>query len=369
MKIKFKLFDIYILLITFFKGLGATADNKMYILVFLVGCVAIAMKLIQESFTLRELLYMGSILAIGVMTYVVGKEDAVLFTGIALCGLKGVNAERIIRLSFWSCFVAFSIMILSTTLGIVENQVELFWRTDGFIDRYFFGYDHPNTAHLIFAILSIQALYLYGRQFKPVLYVLILFTNGMLYQYTYSRTGMIMVVISVAFAVLLCFKYTKRAFMFVFQRVHLIILGVCIALGLLYARIPAMQYLDTLVSGRLQYFYKILQQAPPILGVKEYASINIDNGYLALLYHGGLLAFCWFGFFILKSTRRLVREKRYWDFFLVVCFALFSLTESFLYSISLNISLIFIGEELFRRRISHVTADDIHTDIQQGGTP
>lgn len=41
MKTKIKLFDIYVFLITLFKGFGAESNNKGYVLAFVIGCMHI----------------------------------------------------------------------------------------------------------------------------------------------------------------------------------------------------------------------------------------------------------------------------------------------------------------------------------------
>ena len=108
--------------------------------------------------------------------------------------------------------------------------------------------------------------------------------------------------------------------------------------------------LDELLSGRIYYTYQMLTtQIPPLLGQLEYAGIMIDNSYIALIYHSGCLACIWFFYYILRSAQKLQVENRYNECYLLTCFAIYGLSESFFSSISLNISLIFINEVLFSR--------------------
>lgn len=51
MKTKIKLFDIYVFLITLFKGFGAESNNKGYVLAFVIGCIAIVTKMARERYT------------------------------------------------------------------------------------------------------------------------------------------------------------------------------------------------------------------------------------------------------------------------------------------------------------------------------
>lgn len=65
MKTKIKLFDIYVFLITLFKGFGAESNNKGYVLAFVIGCIAIVTKMARERYTTKELMAVLSIFLIG----------------------------------------------------------------------------------------------------------------------------------------------------------------------------------------------------------------------------------------------------------------------------------------------------------------
>lgn len=55
MKTKIKLFDIYVFLITLFKGFGAESNNKGYVLAFVIGCIAMdATAKYMESYYLNR---------------------------------------------------------------------------------------------------------------------------------------------------------------------------------------------------------------------------------------------------------------------------------------------------------------------------
>ena len=52
MKIKVKLFDIYVFLIALLKGFGLDSGDLIYFIAFVIGCAAIATKMVHEKYLL-----------------------------------------------------------------------------------------------------------------------------------------------------------------------------------------------------------------------------------------------------------------------------------------------------------------------------
>ena len=244
--------------------------------------------------------------------------------------------------------LAFLIMIVGSSTGVIENEIVQFWRDDSYIYRNKFGYAHPNTAHIIFTILSFLFLYVYGEKVNVLTYFAVLTCNNLLYSFTYSRTGMIMTIVAVLLSAAIHFENIRKLFMCGFGYIYYVLFAVSIVAGLLYNRSAFVEALDELLSGRIRYTYQVLTtQLPPLFGQLEYAGITIDNSYIALIYHSGCLACIWFSYYVLRSAQKLQAENKYNECFLLTCFAIYGLAESFFASISLNISLIFINEVLF----------------------
>ena len=348
MKLKVKLYDIYIVTITFMKAIGLTADSKLYLLALVFGCAVVFMKVCMEKYRPKELLGMIVIVAIGILNLVVARGTSVLTTAIALCGLKNVDSDRIIKISFWTRLVGFLLMIILSTTGVIENKVIQFWREDGYISRSLFGYEHANTAHMIFAINVLLALYLYGPKMRLAHYALLMVCNQWLYFYTGSRTGWV-----VAWASIICYLLTtsKKAQPVVlrcFRHSYILLAALTLVLGLGYGRIDFVTKLNTLMTGRLNYISRILsEEAVTLFGKTEYQSIIVDNGWIKLLYMGGLFVFLWFSYYITKAQKRLYQQYRTRELFLITCFLIYNMAESFIDAFSLNVSLVFIGELMF----------------------
>ena len=124
-----------------------------------------------------------------------------------------------------------------------------------------------------------------------------------------------------------------------------------LAVGYSYGYIPQVHILDKLLTGRVYFANQLLtRHVPKLLGSTVYNQYVItDSGYLALLYHCGVLACLWMSYCLIKLTHKLYAERRYRELFFMSYFMVYGLTEGFFPSVSVNVSLIFIGEVIFNK--------------------
>lgn len=367
MKLKVRPFDLYIFLITLFKGFGASADDKLYVAAFVLGCFAVFMKMIQEKYTRSEFLSMLFIVVVGVADFLFGDTTTILFTAVAICGMKNVDSERLIKIVFWTRLVSFVLMILGCVIGVIDENVMEFYRLGAILDRHDLGYGHPNIAHMAFTIIVLLMLYLYGRKMKVVHYIGLIICNYLLFNFTYSRTGFLLANLSIVFWVALQFPKMRKALMQYGKHAYIVMFLFSIAVGLLYGHVGYLDELDEMLSGRINYLSYILKNfAPPVIGSNKFNSfVNIDNGYIAMLYQGGLLAFGWISYYVVKLVMLVCKGNRIREFFLINCFVMYSFTESFFPSISVNISLLILGEVIFKKgRYCEKTTNNSNTYIQ-----
>lgn len=367
MRFRVSLFNVYFVLITLLKSFGADAGTVAYVIAFLIGCMAIAMKMLRERYTKSEMLSMLFILGIGLLNFLIGRSTTILFTAITICGLKNVDIDRTIRLAFWTRLTGFLCMILGSLLGIIENSAIDFYRSGRWIERYAFGYKHPNTAHMALAILILLALYLFESKMRPVHYIALLGINYFFYRFTYSRTGFFVVIISVALFACTRTVHLRNAVMRILRHSYWVLFAITVLGGLLYGKVRVLYGVNGLLTGRVNYIHKLFKLfLPPLVGSQIYNNyVNIDNGYIAMLYEGGVLAFLWISYYVTKVIKRLYDTKEYTGFMLMISFIIYNMAESFYPSISVNISLLLIGRVLFQSGGSRVRSpiDNFHADI------
>lgn len=367
MKLGNVLYYIFFFLLTLFKALGYASDDGAYLIVYLFGCMAVFLKIYSEKYTAREWIAMALIVAIGLMNWLIGGFTTILATAIALCGLKNIETQKLIRLSFWTRLLVLLSMIFLSVTGIIENEYREFYRNGEFIHRYLFGFGHPNTPQMEFAIVALLAIYIYGNRMKLVHYVLIGLGNQALFGYTYSRTGYLIVWVGMLLYFVLHNLHTRRISAALLKYLYVLIPTLTVALGLLYGTVEHVDLLDTLMTGRIRYVHEVLTEGlPPLFGTERYQELILDNGYMRLLYNGGILAFGWFSYHMMRISHRITTQKRYGDLFLIASFAIIGISESILDVMAVNVSLVFLGELIFPKKIVAADRSPIPYDIRMG---
>lgn len=364
MQIKVGLFDIYIFLIALCKGIGLNSGSITYIAIFVTGSVLILVKMFHERYYPYELLSMAFVTIVGLLDYLIGHTTTIFFTAVAICGLKNVDANRTVKIVFWTRLICFAFMLLGSAFGLIDNTPLLFWRDGIVLNRYSFGHGHPNAAHMAFAVIFMMLLYLYGAKMKAFHFCILLAASYLLYQFTYSRTGFLMTVLCIA--VFICAKVRKLQKLLVYAGRYLywIFFAVTLATGLLYGKVNILYTINYWLTGRIYYNHMLLTTSfPSLIGRPLTDAIIIDNGYLFMLYEGGMLVFLWISYYTRRVIKKAEYEREYAKIALVVCFMIYAMTERFYPSISVNVSLIFFGEVLFGRRKDEIP-DHIHPNLQ-----
>lgn len=352
MKTKVGLFGIFFFLITLFKGFGAESNSNWYFFAFVLGCIAVGTKVRQDKFTVGEIRALSILVVVGLLDFVIGRSTTILFTAIAFCGLKKCDTNHLIKIAFWTRLVTFITLVFVSVTGIIKNNILLFWRNGAIINRYSFGYSHPNMAQASLTIIIILCLYLYGEKFHMRHYVFIIAIDYAFYRFTYSRTGFLIGIVCIFFDFAIKNGKIRKFLMQIFKNCYWLFFVISILGGLLYGKISLLSKLDAILTGRIQYISILLKTTiPPLIGSNKYnVLVNIDNGYIALLYEGGLIAFIWFSYYITRTIKKAYRDENYKKFFLILDFMLYAMTESFFPSIAVNVSLLFVGDILFNKK-------------------
>ena len=351
MKIKVKLFDIYVFLIALLKGFGLDSGDPVYFIAFVVGCAAIVIKMMHEKYVLSELIALGSLLLFAGLNFVICGSTQVLFTAIAICGLKNVDIKRVITISFWVRITAYVLVVVVYLLGFAEENTVQFVRNGAYVTRHMFCYSHPNLAHFMFATIVVQGLYLYNGKMNILRYLILLLVNYGLYVLTYSRTGFYSVIIGTVLFALVRYNKLSALIKWGAKNSFIILFALTLVTGFLYDDLVILQKIDKVLTGRLYYNNIVLSNyTPNLFGLDFAKGIILDSGYLSLLFNGGILVFAWFLYFLYKLHNKLYQENRIMELTLILCFMIYCFTESLLTSVSVNVSLFLLADVVFKSK-------------------
>ena len=214
-----------------------------------------------------------------------------------------IGIKKVLKIDFVCRFFVFLCIILLAQIGIISNG-NIIDGSSGRL-RYALGFSNPNSVSQIVLALLIEVLILNGGQLfrKNVMFVVL--TSGVITFFSRSRTAIALVVtlLVVNMIVSKCKKQILRfplikMFFFLIPIVCLI-LSYWIVKRYLINPDELIQYLDTIMSGRIHfaaYYFQhfpingfgnnfITQQSIGSTVTTNYGAL--DNGYLSLLVRFG----------------------------------------------------------------------------------
>ena len=354
MKIKtVYLFYIFILINTFFKGIGLDNDSKIYLIGLIIGVFALGEKLLNDKYTRKELILIASSLLVGIATFLITKTPTLLLTCLCLSGMKNVDTNDVFKKMYYVRIVSFFAIIALSLLGIIENEKISMWRNGEVSERYSLGFEHPNMLHLTFFLLI--ALYVYNNYEKLTIfhYGVITGLNLILYHFSVSRTGMIVTMLLIVLGVVSKFKKLNKIIVKLPIIIFIVLLMFSFATGMLYGKIGFMDRVNDILTGRVAYSHYYLQTYGFSLfgnNIKNDTNASFDNGYLYMYIQFGIIGLAYLSILYLKIFKKIIREFDIKKAILSICFLIYIFTESFSPNIFMNIILLFAADTIFIKK-------------------
>ena len=335
--------------LSFLKGIGLASSSKVYLIIYSMVVFLILLKFFQGSFKRREVLILLSLLVCGLLDFLFGKETTILFSAIGLLTLKDEKLDRIIKVMFWTRLFAFLLMIVLPICGVIPMNTLLFYRNGEYINRYAFGYVHPNLVHSTFGLLVLLFIYSYYEKINLPLVVFIEFLNYSLEKFTFSRTGFLIIsLIMIVFLIIKKYKKAEHALPKILNLALFVIILVSFSLALMYNKVGFVKEIDILLTGRIRYMnimfteYKI-----PLFKHQIYTDINFDNGFCDLLFNGGLFAFFIILILQVKTNKFIKKNNMIKQSVITLFMFIYCFTESYYMSFLMNPSLLFFSYIIF----------------------
>lgn len=345
---------IYFALISLCKSLNMTQDNMLYVVLYVVGTICVFIKIINESYTLKELLSMCFLVLVTAIIAFVGKNLTALYFAISIISLKNTNIKNVLKVLFVTKLIGFSLLFTGSLLGIIENNAYIMDREIiGITARYSFGYLHPNITHMHFLTIIILFYYLYKNKTNLMLDFILLVLNYLLYTYTYSRTSFYISTLFLFYHIIIRFKPNIKSFCVYFSKYSFFIFfALSIALAMLWPTSMFVREIDRVLTGRIYYTFIMLERySIPLIGGNLIAStINYDNGYFGLLYQCGMIFTVYLLFYMFKLTKKYTYEKKEDELIILFFMSLLGFTENIIYTPVVNFSILFLADVIFPKK-------------------
>lgn len=311
-------------------------EGKLFQLTFLLCAIKVAM----TKYTNKEWGLIVGFLVLGAVSYFATERNEIIRIVMFVAAAKGVDIKRILKYTFYVTLVGvFILMMLSAFDVLGWNYVESDFDGDGpegVMRRYCFGLGHPNALHCMYFCLILLAVYLYFEKITYVGYALIIVSNIILYCFTESKTGVIIVMFTICTA--LFFKiyekgrFQKRVYI---SGVFILLAMVCISiLDAIYGwNALIFKYLDNFLTGRLGV-------AEYLGGIKSWTLFSnpnniefFDMGYIRLFYWYGIIPTVIYIWVIVRFIRYCSRKNDFLSYLVILVMAIYTFFEAHFVSV------------------------------------
>lgn len=258
-----------------------------------VAFALLCVKILMTKYDYMQLAIMALSGMLGIISYYTCGDEYVIRAVVFVAAAVGVNKIRNLRIVFWGTIAGSVIIILLALLGICGEVVDVRHYGRGIVEaRYCLGFNHANNVHcMMWYIITIFLLF--RRSISKTGIIVCMLGNVILYYFTRSRTGLLLVFITLLGVV--CVRYFDK----IFNRVVLLILVlielVAALVMTMYAAIylainlPVISFVDKLLTGRLEMVseraYVQLWRVFPTTAV----SSDVDNAFAGITYSYGII--------------------------------------------------------------------------------
>ena len=350
---------IYWLILLIGKGLGFSSADEIFRNMVFIAIPFVAIKLLISKWTKKDLIICISFNVLGILIWFFSKDADILLTTLTITACKDENLYNLLKLSFWVKGIMFVIVTSLAILGVTDMQLDPRYYSSSVFDvRYALGYGQPNTAQYTLFIIIVLAVLCYHKKMNIFHYSILLSYSIFIYQYTDSRTGIIM---SVAF--LLFTYYAERKSGFVLRSIlkicgeYAYIIGAIISFTIcfMFIKIPLLSSFGTLSSRFKTGTSTLLNNNISFFGIPN---IETDFGYINILYGSGLIFFIVFLIGMTQLNKKFIKQNMYIETITLIIYAIYTLAESYSSSILMNVSLLFLTWAIFPKSKYAFECDD-----------
>ncbi len=165
------LYYIYVLGLFAATSMGLNSGSKLYVIIFVVGMLAVLIKILLGVYSGKEILGMLAVLGLFIVVYLRNGDRTLLMSFIAIAGVKDIDLKRLFKVALPVRFVLIGLTMSAAALGLIENRL-VFESKDssyfGLADRAIYGYGFEYANHAFWGIftIAILALVVYGEKIK-----------------------------------------------------------------------------------------------------------------------------------------------------------------------------------------------------------
>lgn len=345
---------LFFSILFFAKALGFYDGQIIFKLCLVSAAFFVFVKIILTEYGIKEFIAITALAFLGAVIYRNSGEKSALIFLVMMIGFKNISLERIMKIGLTVWGLGFGIMVLKSMAGIGDEIVMAHHKFGIDILRRGLGYTHPNVLHVSYAILVTLVLFVIeDNQSRIRSYVWLLVGNVVIFLYSVSYTGFLLV----SFFVFFNIYFTYRKKISILEKVLIQSIFPVSVLFSLFAPVwvepdtPLFNFLNKVLNSRFYASRLYLQENPlTLFGSRISASHTyaLDSSYVTLLIYGGLILFLLVCAGYAHAIYVGMKRKNVKELSMLLSFSIAGVIEPFLFNLSFkNLSLLIIASYLY----------------------
>lgn len=281
-----------------------------------------------------------------------GHDDDLIIAAIAIYALRGSDISKLVK-----CYAAVMLLffVLVTGYSIITGEnigiYEEFRAGKGYEYRYTFGFIHPNSLQGMYMRLVCGLILTdWGFDRRKIKYLLFEIGNIILFLFSDSRTGFIVLTVVLLFSFCSDFfiqKFNRQAFLYGVSAINFGAVLFTIFASVFYKKFEILDQISRLVTGRFDFANRFLSRFPislfgcEINFVDQWGKILVlDCGIIHTLLHYGLIIFVVTFIIYRQGIRRIWEHHNYTGMIVVMGFTIYSVLENIYFNIFVNLGFV-----------------------------
>ncbi|MBB1545265.1 MAG: hypothetical protein HG454_003755 [Clostridiales bacterium] len=309
-------------------------DPNIYTNLTIIGLISISfLILIQKKFSRSEIIKVIILFLFGCAAYynsaVIDIFVATIFAMLYVREKDGI--KDFIKIFTYTSIILYVITILLFLLGFLENVASQRYVNEYLVERNSLGFMHVNAPFLHFVPIVLGLIYINREKsatYKFITIIVVDIISIVLYNYTLSRTGAIIIIILNIIMIFQKYILNNKVIKYVFKYAF-------ITLGIFLTFYIAYQFGNDFTEGSLN---KMLSFRPRLaldaintynikpLGNVFEERIVLDSLYLRVLLGAGYISYMFYTYFQIKTFKYIEKDK--YLYLILIVFSIYQLFEN-----------------------------------------
>lgn len=323
----------------------------------IISIIPLAVSINYRKYKLKDIAILGMLFILGVLVYYFSKDWSVIKIVLILATIKERNIRKIIKCSFYVCFIlTFMTIISSLIFDIGKVYIIKDFGRDDLETRFCFGFNHPNQFHNTITYLIITYMYIKNDKLKINNIAILSVINIIAYIFSASRTGLLITFVAIIVNTIFYNMRTTKDNVLskLIQCIYIGIIAFQVIIVMLYGEIDFLDKLNDILNNRIMVAHRYYAN----YGISAFGSIvkegAFELGYVNSLIKLGVIPVTLLIIAQMVLIKRYMINKEYKKVALIMVLTLYSFAENNWFFVFRNLSILLCADLIYGKDIKPI---------------